>query len=352
MMALTMDFSTQLLEHQVTAILLLDDQRQIHYANPAAEQLFSQSAQRMAQHAFDDLFHSPQFDLSTLMLPLNTGQSVTDSDVRIMIDEQPLYIELTSSPVAINKSLYLLVEIRQIEQQRRLSQEINQHAQQQAAKVLVRSLAHEIKNPLGGLRGAAQLLERMLPERELHEYTQIIIEQADRLRNLVDRLLGPQKLGTKQPENLHAIIEKVRQLIELNSSYQVKIIRDYDPSLPDFDVDAEQIEQAILNIVSNAAEVLKDQPDGTITLKTRTDFQTNIYGQRHKLAAKIDIIDNGPGIPSHIQDTLFYPMVSAREGGTGLGLSISQNLIDQHNGKIDVSSWPGKTIFTIYLPLK
>lgn len=240
------------------------------------------------------------------MLPLNTGQSVTDSDVRIMIDEQPLYIELTSSPVAINKSLYLLVEIRQIEQQRRLSQEINQHAQQQAAKVLVRSLAHEIKNPLGGLRGAAQLLERMLPERELHEYTQIIIEQADRLRNLVDRLLGPQKLGTKQPENLHAIIEKVRQLIELNSSYQVKIIRDYDPSLPDFDVDAEQIEQAILNIVSNAAEVLKDQPDGTITLKTRTDFQTNIYGQRHKLAAKIDIIDNGPGIPSHIQDTLFF----------------------------------------------
>lgn len=183
MMALTMDFSTQLLEHQVTAILLLDDQRQIHYANPAAEQLFSQSAQRMAQHTFDDLFHSPQFDLSTLMLPLNTGQSVTDSDVRIMIDEQPLYIELTSSPVAINKSLYLLVEIRQIEQQRRLSQEINQHAQQQAAKVLVRSLAHEIKNPLGGLRGAAQLLERMLPERELHEYTQIIIEQADRLRN-------------------------------------------------------------------------------------------------------------------------------------------------------------------------
>lgn len=347
-----MDFSTQLLDHQVTAILLLDDQRNIHYANPAAEQLFSQSAQRMALHTFDDLFQHTRFDLSTLIIPLETGQSVTDSDVCMIVGNSPLYIEVTSSPIAIKKSLYLLIEIRQIEQQRRLSQEINQHAQQQAAKVLVRSLAHEIKNPLGGLRGAAQLLERMLPNPELHEYTQIIIEQADRLRNLVDRLLGPQRLGLKQPENLHAIIEKVRQIIELNPSYQVKIQRDYDPSLPDFEMDAEQIEQAILNIVSNAAEVLKNQPDGRITLRTRTDYQTNIYGQRHRLAAKIEVIDNGPGIPSHIQDTLFYPMVSAREGGTGLGLSISQNLIDQHNGKIDVDSWPGKTIFTIYLPLK
>lgn len=349
---LTMDLATQILEYQVTAILLLDDQRNIHYANPAAEQLFSQSAQRMAAHVFDDLFQYTRFDLSTLMIPLDTGQSVTDSDVCMIINNSPLYIEVTSSPIEIKKSLYLLVEIRQIEQQRRLSQEINQHAQQQAAKVLVRSLAHEIKNPLGGLRGAAQLLERMLPNVELHEYTQIIIEQADRLRNLVDRLLGPQKLGQKKPENLHAIIEKVRQLIELNSSYQVGIIRDYDPSLPDFDMDSEQIEQALLNIISNAAEVLKDQPDGTITLRTRTDYQTNIHGQRHRLTAKIEIIDNGPGIPSHIQDTLFYPMVSAREGGTGLGLSISQNLIDQHNGKIDVTSWPGKTVFTVYLPLK
>ncbi|MGR6860344.1 nitrogen regulation protein NR(II) [Aliivibrio salmonicida] len=349
---LTMDLATQILEHQVTAILLLDDQRNIHYANPAAEQLFSQSAQRMAAHVFDDLFQYTRFDLSTLMIPLDTGQSVTDSDVCMIINNSPLYIEVTSSPIEIKKSLYLLVEIRQIEQQRRLSQEINQHAQQQAAKVLVRSLAHEIKNPLGGLRGAAQLLERMLPNVELHEYTQIIIEQADRLRNLVDRLLGPQKLGQKKPENLHAIIEKVRQLIELNSSYQVGIIRDYDPSLPDFDMDSEQIEQALLNIISNAAEVLKEQPDGTITLRTRTDYQTNIHGQRHRLTAKIEIIDNGPGIPSHIQDTLFYPMVSAREGGTGLGLSISQNLIDQHNGKIDVTSWPGKTVFTVYLPLK
>ncbi len=347
-----MDFSTQLLDNQVTAILLLDDQRNIHYANPAAEQLFSQSAQRMAAHVFDDLFQHTKFDLSTLMIPLDTGQSVTDSDVCMIVNNSPLYIEVTSSPIEIRKSLYLLVEIRQIEQQRRLSQEINQHAQQQAAKVLVRSLAHEIKNPLGGLRGAAQLLERMLPNPDLHEYTQIIIEQADRLRNLVDRLLGPQKPGQKKPENLHAIIEKVRQLIELNSSYQVRIIRDYDPSLPDFDMDAEQIEQALLNIISNAAEVLKEQPDGTITLRTRTDYQTNIHGQRHRLAVKIEIIDNGPGIPSHIQDTLFYPMVSAREGGTGLGLSISQNLIDQHNGKIDVTSWPGKTAFTVFLPLK
>ncbi len=347
-----MDFSTQLLESQTTAILLLDNDRVVHYANPAAEQLFYQSVQRMTQNRFDELFYHSTVDLSILMQPLITGQNFTQNDVQLIIDDHSIYIEATSSSIEINQTLYLLVEIRQIEQQRRLSQEMNQHAQQQAAKILVRGLAHEIKNPLGGLRGAAQLLERMLPDPKLHEYTQIIIKQADRLRNLVDRLLGPQKVGEKKTENLHVVIEKVRQLIELNPNYNVKITRDYDPSLPNFYMNAEQIEQAILNITSNAAEILKNQPDAQITLRTRTDFQTNIYGQCHRLAVKIDIIDNGPGIPEHIQDTLFYPMISAREGGTGLGLSISQNLIDQHNGKIDVISWPGNTVFTIYLPLK
>lgn len=245
----------------------------------------------------------------------------------------------------------LLVEMRKIGQQRRLSQELNQHAQQQAAKLLVRGLAHEIKNPLGGLRGAAQLLERTLPDPTLTEYTHIIIEQADRLRALVDRLLGPQKPGKKQLENLHLILEKVRQLVDLEVNQRVEIERDYDPSLPEILMDADQIEQALLNIVSNAGQILSSQDNGKITIRTRTVHQTNIHGQRCKLAARIEVIDNGPGIPSELQDTLFYPMVSGRDGGTGLGLSIAQNLIDQHQGKIDVESWPGRTTFTIYLPI-
>ncbi|KGY10839.1 nitrogen regulation protein NR(II) [Vibrio tubiashii] len=340
-----------ILNHQVTSILIMNEALQVKYANPAAEQLFAQSAKRIVDHPLSHLIQHASMDLALLSQPLQSGQSITDSDVTFVVDGKPLMLEVTVSPISWNKELMLLVEMRKIGQQRRLSQELNQHAQQQAAKLLVRGLAHEIKNPLGGLRGAAQLLERTLPDPSLAEYTQIIIEQADRLRALVDRLLGPQKPGKKQPENLHLILEKIRQLVDLEVNQSLTIERDYDPSLPEILMDSDQIEQALLNIVSNAGHILKNQHNGQITIRTRTVHQANIHGQRCKLAARIEIIDNGPGIPADLQDTLFYPMVSGREGGTGLGLSIAQNLIDQHQGKIDVESWPGRTTFTIYLPI-
>ncbi|GAJ77177.1 nitrogen regulation protein NtrB [Vibrio sp. JCM 18905] len=341
-----------ILNNMVTATLILDDGLAIRYANPAAELLFSQSAKRIVEQSLSQLIQHASLDLALLTQPLQSGQSITDSDVTFVVDGRPpLMLEVTVSPITWQKQLMLLVEMRKIDQQRRLSQELNQHAQQQAAKLLVRGLAHEIKNPLGGLRGAAQLLEKMLPEPSLTEYTHIIIEQADRLRALVDRLLGPQKPGKKTQENLHQILEKVRQLVELESQRSIVIERDYDPSLPEILMDADQIEQAMLNIVSNAAQILSHQEHGKITIRTRTVHQANIHGKRCKLAARVEITDNGPGIPPELQDTLFYPMVSGREGGTGLGLSISQNLIDQHNGKIDVESWPGHTTFTIYLPI-
>ncbi len=344
--------STAILDNIVTATMLLDEQLAVHYANPAAELLFSQSAKRLQTCRLAELIQHASIDLSMLAQPLQTGQTITDSDVTFVIDGKPIMVEVTVSPLTWEKQLRLLVELRKIGQQRRLSQELNQHAQQQAAKVLVRGLAHEIKNPLGGLRGAAQLLSKMLPDPSLGEYTQIIIEQADRLRSLVDRLLGPQKLGEKRKANLHVALEKVRQLVELESNKPLSIKRDYDPSLPPLLMDPDQIEQALLNIVRNAAQILAKQDNREIVLRTRTLHRANIHGQRHKLAAKVDIIDNGPGIPGEVQDTLFYPMVSGREGGTGLGLSISQNLIDQHQGKIDVESWPGKTTFTIILPIQ
>ncbi|MFB9136316.1 nitrogen regulation protein NR(II) [Vibrio sp. AK197] len=340
-----------ILDNLVTATLIMEESLLVRYANPAAEQLFSQSAKRIVDQPLSNLIQHASLDLALLSQPLQSGQSITDSDVTFVVDGKPLMLEVTVSPISWEKELMLLIEMRKIGQQRRLTQELNQHAQQQAAKLLVRGLAHEIKNPLGGLRGAAQLLERTLPDESLTEYTQIIIEQADRLRSLVDRLLGPQKPGKKKPINLHLLIEKVRQLVELDIGKSVVIERDYDPSLPDILMDPDQIEQALLNIVSNAAEILSKQEHGEIRIRTRTVHQANIHGQRCKLAARIEIIDNGPGIPTELQDTLFYPMVSGREGGTGLGLSIAQNLIDQHNGKIDVESWPGRTIFTIYLPI-
>ncbi len=347
----THHISNAILDNMVTSTLMLDEQLYVRYANPAAEQLFSQSARRIVDHPLSQLIQHASLDLALLTQPLQSGQSITDSDVTFVVDNRPLMLEVTVSPITWQRETLLLVEMRKIDQQRRLSQELNQHAQQQAAKLLVRGLAHEIKNPLGGLRGAAQLLGKMLPDQSLNEYTQIIIEQADRLRALVDRLLGPQKPGTKSEENLHQILEKVRQLVELESGSTLAIERDYDPSLPPIVMDSAQVEQAMLNIVSNAAQILKEQDSGKITIRTRTVHQANIHGQRHKLAARIEISDNGPGIPDELKDTLFYPMVSGREGGTGLGLSISQNLIDQHNGKIDVESWPGNTTFTIYLPI-
>ncbi len=345
------ELSSAILNNVVTATLMLDENLVIQYANPAAEQLFSQSTKRLISTPLSQLIQHASMDLALLTQPLQSGQSITDSDVTFVVDGKPLMLEVTVSPLTWNKEIMLLIEMRKIDQQRRLSQELNQHAQQQAAKLLVRSLAHEIKNPLGGLRGAAQLLEKMLPNAALAEYTQIIIEQADRLRTLVDRLLGPQKPGKKKSENLHVVLEKVRQLVELETGSDVLIERDYDPSLPDLLMDPDQIEQALLNIVSNAAQILAHQDNARIILKTRTIHQANIHGQRYKLAARIEIIDNGPGIPIDLQDTLFYPMVSGREGGTGLGLSIAQNLIDQHSGKVDVQSWPGRTTFTIYLPI-
>jgi len=345
------ELSTAILDNVVTATLLLDEELVIRYANPAAEQLFSQSTKRLLDSPLSKLIQHASMDLALLTQPMQSGQSITDSDVTFVVDGKPLMLEVTASPLTWNKQVMLLIEMRKIGQQRRLSQELNQHAQQQAAKLLVRGLAHEIKNPLGGLRGAAQLLEKMLSDPSLKEYTQIIIEQADRLRALVDRLLGPQKPGKKQSENLHIVLEKVRQLVELEAGPSIVIKRDYDPSLPEILMDSDQIEQALLNIVSNAAQILQGQENGEITLKTRTVHQANIHGQRYKLSARIEIIDNGPGISASLQDTLFYPMVSGREGGTGLGLSISQNLIDQHKGKIDVESWPGQTTFTIYLPI-
>ncbi|EOD78984.1 Nitrogen regulation protein NR(II) [Grimontia indica] len=339
------------MDNLITAVLVLDNDLVVTYANPAAEQLLCLSARRLLEHPLPELLQHCSIDLSLVKETLSGGQGLTDSDVTIVVDGHQRKVELSASPLMWARSPSMLIEIKAIGHQQQISKELQQQAQQQAAKELVRGLAHEIKNPLGGLRGAAQLLEKMLPDPNLAEYTRIIIEQADRLRNLVDRLLGPQKPGHRQQENIHVILEKVRQLVELSAD-KVVVERDYDPSLPDIEMDPDQMEQAILNVVNNAAQIMGDSPNAEIILRTRTEHQVVIGGKRHRLAARIDISDNGPGIAPELQDTLFYPMVSGRPGGTGLGLSITRNLIDQHKGKIYVNSWPGHTTFTILLPIR
>ena len=209
-----------------------------------------------------------------------------------------------------------------------------------AARDLVRGLAHEIKNPLGGLRGAAQLLAKALPDPALTEYTKVIIEQADRLRNLVDRLLGPQRPGQHITQSIHQVAERVCQLVSLEMPDNVTLVRDYDPSLPEMAHDPDQIEQVLLNITRNALQAL-GEAGGTITLRTRTAFQITLHGTRYRPAARIDVEDDGPGVPAQLQDTLFYPMVSGREGGTGLDYPspaiLSISIAEKLNSTVGVS---------------
>lgn len=344
----TLPDAGQILNSLINSILVLDNSLAIHYSNPAAQQLLAQSSRKLAGTPLPELLSYFSLNIALMRESLDSGQGFTDNEVTLVVDGKAHILSLTAQKI---NNTFILLEMAPMDNQRRLSQEQLQHAQQQAARDLVRGLAHEIKNPLGGLRGAAQLLAKALPDPALTEYTKVIIEQADRLRNLVDRLLGPQQPGLHVTQNIHQVAERVCQLVSLEKPDNVTLVKDYDPSLPELTHDPDQIEQVLLNITRNALQALGDG-GGTITLRTRTAFQLTLHGVRYRLAARIDVEDDGPGVPAHLQDTLFYPMVSGREGGTGLGLSIARSLIDQHSGKIEFNSWPGHTEFSVYLPIR
>ncbi|TCV93556.1 nitrogen regulation protein NR(II) [Biostraticola tofi] len=338
----------QILNSLINSILILDNDLAVHYANPAAQQLLAQSSRKLFGTPLPELLGYFSLNIDLMRESLIAGQGFTDNEVTLVVDGRAHILSLTAQRLPEE---YILLELAPMDNQRRLSQEQLQHAQQVAARDLVRGLAHEIKNPLGGLRGAAQLLAKALPDPALMEYTKVIIEQADRLRNLVDRLLGPQQPGMHVTQSIHQVAERVFQLVSLEKPDNVTLIRDYDPSLPELAHDPDQMEQVLLNITRNSLQALGKE-GGSITLRTRTAFQLTLHGVRYRLVARIDIEDDGPGVPGHLQDTLFYPMVSGREGGTGLGLSIARSLIDQNSGKIEFNSWPGHTEFSVYLPIR
>jgi len=249
----------------------------------------------------------------------------------------------------------ILVEMIEIEQQTRQDREERALGQAQVTKELIRNLAHEIKNPLGGIRGAAQLLAMDLPSPELIEYTQVIIHEADRLQTLVDRLLAPhRKPHVISDVNIHEVCERVRALVLAEHSRGLKVVRDYDASIPEFRGDREQLIQALLNIVHNASQALTErieQGSAKIILHTRVARQVTIGKQRFRLALELHIEDNGPGVPEGLRDRIFYPLVSGREGGSGLGLTLAQTFVQQHQGTIECDSEPGRTVFKIVIPL-
>lgn len=344
------------LDNMYTAVIMLDRHLQVKYANNATEQIFRMSPKKFLGRKLNEIFDYTNFDFARLLSCHSKDMGYTDYEVTFVIEASPVIVEVTVTPINdVNPECDILLEFRKVELQRRMDKDMEQYSQQEAARELVRDLAHEIKNPLGGLRGAAQLLERQFKgDNDVKEYTSIIIEQADRLKNLVNRLLGPQKASPHVMTNIHVILEKVRKLVQVNLPANIKIVRDYDPSIPELSVDPEQIEQTLINIVCNSIQALQESntPDGVITLKTRTAYRISIYESIVKLALVISISDNGPGIPQDIKDKIFYPLVTRRKGGTGLGLAIAQNIINQHNGKIECNSWKGYTEFTIYIPIK
>lgn len=342
-------YQQNLPNQMVTAVIVLNEKLRIQYVNPAAEALLIKSFNKLSDKTLKTVFFNNPINEIRLNQLLTSGQEFSDSDVILeFFDRRKITVEITASSVDFDKSPHILLEFKQIDQQKQISVEAFQQQQWESARDLIKGLAHEIKNPLGGLRGAAQLLNKEL-EVDQQEYTEMIIEQADRLTNLVDRLLGPNQLPNVSAQNIHVVLEKVAQLTNFIKPENVTIIKDYDPSIPDITFDPDKLQQAILNIVNNAIQVIG--PDGNITLKTRATSNKTINGKRIKLAMQLSIIDNGPGIPEKIQNTLFYPMVSGRANGTGLGLSISQTLINQHQGKLSCISQPGHTEFIIILPI-
>lgn len=249
----------------------------------------------------------------------------------------------------------VLIELLPLETQSRQDREERQREHAQANKELIRNLAHEIKNPLGGIRGAAQLLQLELDSKDLTEYTQVIVREADRLQTLVDRLLAPHRRAHVVGNvNIHEVCERVRTLILAEFPRGLQVRRNYDISLPEFRGDLEQLIQAVLNIAHNAAQALSDrilQGDAEIVLSTRIARQVTFVKQRFRLALELHVIDNGPGIPEEIQDRLFHPLVSGRDGGSGLGLNLAQTFVQQHQGLIECESQPGRTDFKILIPL-
>ncbi|MGR9013267.1 MAG: nitrogen regulation protein NR(II) [Gammaproteobacteria bacterium] len=341
----------RILDHLNSATLLFDRKLTLTYINSAGEILLADSSRHLVGLGASELFKSSDPALLVnLQQCLTMAEPLVDRELILDRTAHSLTINLSATPLLKNEQVNeILVELQQVDNHLRISKEERLLSQQNTARLLVRGLAHEIKNPLGGLRGAAQLLDMELHDPELKEYTQIIIAESDRLQGLMNKMLGPNKLPNKKAINIHEVLERVRQLVQAECSRSLTIKSDYDPSIPDILADKDQLIQAILNVAKNAVQALDGK--GEIIIKTRINRQVTIGRKRYKLAAKCDIIDNGPGIDADMMSRIFYPMITGRAKGTGLGLSIAQALINQHNGLIECNSEPGKTVFSIFLPI-
>jgi two-component system nitrogen regulation sensor histidine kinase GlnL len=334
-----------------TAVIILDHTHALKYANPAAETMFAVSQKNVLGQPFARLFSAHNGNAALFaMLDQVAKHEAGFSENELTLETAAAAILHTACTAAPADGQCVILEFHQQDQQMKIVREEKILAHQQLNRELIRNLAHEIKNPLGGIRGSAQLLERELPQNELKEYTQVIVKEADRLQALMDRLLTPHRLPKLVSLNIHELIERVLALVLAEFPDGISVVRDYDTSLPELIGEKELLIQALLNVARNAAQSMKGH--GEIRIVTRIARQVTLARVRYRYAITIDIIDDGPGVASALRDKIFYPLVSGRDGGTGLGLSIAQDLVNQHQGIIEFDSIPGQTRFTVLLPVR
>ena len=345
---------TDLLDALVTSVFLLDQDLHVIYLNAAGQTLLGLGANQALGRRFVELARGAESLVNLLERARMGGEGVVQRELAWPapggVDR---ILDCAVTQIAIGREVpRLLLEIEDITQHRRLIRENALLAQLGGSRLMVRQLAHEIKNPLGGLRGAAQLLERELLDPSLREYTRVIISEADRLTHLLDSMLGPGRPPAKQLVNVHELLERVYHLLRSEAAEGVIVDRDYDPSLPALAIDPNHIIQAMLNLGRNAIQALSSGVKSPrLVLRTRAATSVSIGTKRHRLVASIQFDDNGPGVLPEIRDTIFYPLVSGRPEGTGLGLGIAQDLVSRHGGLIEFDSAPGRTIFVIFLPM-
>ena len=347
----------QLIDSLKTGVMLLDCDLRLRYINMEAEQLLAISDSKANNQFIGELLLGADEEIREIRMAMDKGISVTRRMAELHLKHRrSILVDYTINPYKAGGEVSALLELNSLEHAQRINQEEILSGARATTQELVRGLAHEIKNPLGGIRGAAQLLASEITESELHDYTQVIIDEADRLHNLVDRLVGAKHPLAFSDTNIHEVLEHVKSLAEADAaSNDIRIVADYDPSIPTLQGDGEHLIQAMLNLVRNAMQSINtSQPpveNSEILLRTRVARNISISEVFHRIALKVDIKDNGPGVPPHMLSTIFYPMISGRADGTGLGLPITHSIINQHGGMIECKSKPGDTTFSVVLPL-
>ena len=343
------------LDSLTNCIVLIDEHGVIDTINQAAEVLFETSAQRAIGMPFEQLAMVPGsegIDWYETLMSVALGKLPTvNRDLRFRLRSgKEITVDVVITPLQYETDSRILLEMSPLDRVRAISETENLREAQKRLHNVVKGLAHEVKNPLGGIRGAAQLISKRFNDPKLDQYTDIIIAEVDRLQVLVDRMLGPRESLSMATHNIHEVTERVRQLLEAEAGNRLQVRRDYDPSLPEFDADRDQLTQAVLNIARNALEASPEQC--RLTLKTRALRQFTLNGERHRLVCVIEVIDEGPGIPAELLSSVFLPMITSRSEGSGLGLSVSQMIVNRHGGVIQAESSPGHTCFTILLPME